>query len=367
MCKELVILENNTTEVIDIQNMLEASQKGAKGNKLIELYLSTLTSKHTVKAYKNSIYAFFKALYGDRELTVDDMIVDPPVAMAYANALLNHVKSGKIKTATYNGKVKGINYFYDWLINLTTFNTTNFKVLNSNPFSGVKQKAENDSEGADPLSPEEIMLMLNNPNVKSKHLQERNRLLLELGISTGSRNDALLKVSLSGIKRIGSDYVLEVIDKFGKKDYKAINNYYERLLEWYHQDLSIRENDNGTIFNMHPDSASRIIREWAKSLNINKKISFHSLRTTTAVQIFHNSGGNLYSVQMQLDHSHTSTSKIYVEKENKIKYDGDNIIMSIKGALDSFEDTLKGMDKDTLIQTLMKLDINIKAQIIRQL
>jgi site-specific recombinase XerD len=227
-------------------------------------------------------------------------------------------------------------------------------------------KSENDCEGSEPLSIDEINLMLNTPYGTSEHIVNRNLLIFELGITTGIRCDALMGIKIEDITSHSKDIIVSAKGKEDKTAKKPINHYYERILAWYNEDLKVRTKDNGTIFNITPIHANRIIKEWASQCSINKNITFHSLRTTTAVQIYHNTNGNLFKVQKMLDHSHVSTSKIYVDKEKAICHDGEDIIVNIQQA-DKLYDKLQQLSKEQLIKLISELDVATKLSILNKL
>lgn len=367
MNNEVVILENDL-EIVGKDFAMEVFQGGMykntrSGNDVIEAYLSTLNSKHTVRQFRKSISDFFTYLYGNDIISTQDLVINPVKAVGYQESLKMLLNNGEMKTSTYNAKIKGVKYFYDWLITQTTLNTHDIKVFNINPFSSVKQKAENDSEGSEPLTPDEVLLMLNNPIGGTVHLQTRNILMLEIAISTGIRNNALLSITTDNIKTIDGKTVLSAKDKHNKVATRPITHYHQELLEWYNEDMKLRTDDNGTIFNLHPHSANKIIKEWAKEVGIQKKITFHSLRTTTAVQIYHLTDGNLGRTQLALNHSNSTTTKRYVVKENVINCDAENIVESIKNTEKNFEDFVNSLSAEQMREILLNMNTTTKIQI----
>lgn len=372
MSQSVVVLDSrrNVTE----EKYIEIFENGItiktnEGNKIIESFLKKHNTENTKRAYRNSILEFFKFMYKEEmlpHLTFNMMIVNPSHALAYEEFLLNQLKEKKIKIATFNSRVRGIKQFYDWLIYHTTSNTTNEKIFNVNPFAKIKQRVENDSEGSEPLTLDEVELMLNNPYTKNKHLQERDLLILEMAISTGIRNTALITITEDNFYERDGNYILKVEDKGGKVAHMSINKYYDRLMKWYSIDKKLRTDDNGTIFNLHPHSANRIIREWAKSVGIKKKITFHSLRTTTACEVVRMSGGNLFKAQEVLHHADVKVTHRYVDKAKKIIYDAEHVLDGVD-MIKKFDETIQEMSKDELVDLLLSLSKDIKTDIIRKI
>lgn len=354
---ELAVINNNTNVEILINNV--------NSEDVIQMYLKTLKSPHTVRVYDKCIRDFFIYLYGTDNISLSQMVVDPVDASKYAEYCKERLDKGEIKTATYNGKIKGVKQFYDWLITQTTSNKLQLKLFHINPFSVVKQLNENDKEGSEPLTLEEIQLMLDNPYGKSAHIQERNKLLLELGITTGIRNTALLSLTEDDIKKDGTNYYVEVIDKENKTAKRGITPYYDRLITWYERDKIFRGGKDGTIFNLTPIHANRIIKGWAESVGITKKITFHSLRTTTAVMVTHNTG-SLSRAQLVLGHTFESTTKGYVDKERTINTDAENLLQDVD-KLKEFDDLVSNVDTDNLINALNNLDADTKLKIMKNL
>lgn len=363
----IAVIERREGSVIDFY------EKGIKlsstnGFQIVEMFLTTLNSNNTVTAYKKSVldfYDYYYGIYSTNYLTLDMMVIDPSVANNYSNYWKEKLDNGEIKTSTYNCKIKGIRKFYDWLIIQTTKNTESNRLFNINPFKGVSQKSEDcDKEGSDPLDSKEVELMLNNPIGNNEHIQERNKLILEIGISTGIRNDAIITMKMTDIIRIGGEYVIITRDKGKKASNIALNEeYYERLVKWYEIDKKIRRDKGESIFNIHPSHANRIIKEWANSVGIDKRITFHSLRSTTAMMIYHNSDNNIYEVQMALRHSDEKTSAGYVQKGYKIIKTG-KYLLKRASEIKKFDETLNNMSKEELIYLISNLSDNLKLSII---
>jgi site-specific recombinase XerD len=357
---ELINMELTKTNGLAV----EISQNGNRtttllGEDIIEAYLSTLNSDNTRDSFRRAINSFFSTLYPNDILTAEMMIINPAQAQGYALMYKNAYRNKEIMASTYNSKIKGIKYFYDWLIVQTTLNTMNMKIFNVNPFAQVKLISESDSVGSMPLEIDEVILMLANPYGHNDHIKERNSLLLEMAITTGIRRTAITSITINNIKKIGNNWVLEVMDKGNKRDIKSINNYYDRLIKWYNHDKLFRTptEDKDVIFNISDKTANRIIKTWVEKVGINKDITFHSLRVTTAIEIFKREGNNIFAVQSYLNHSSANTSKIYVDKMNTIKTAGEDIINDGKLANSiNVEEVLNNANKEDLLMAIKTLD-----------
>ena len=309
-------------------------RKHFTGDEIIERFLRKYNSENTQRSYKRAIYDFFNWMYNrnvEGNLTPEELIVDTFDAEDYEYECKQRLDEGIDKTTTFNARLKGLKSFYKWLVLNTTSDVSGVRVFTVNPFAVVKLKSEDlTMEGADFLTDDEIILMLNNPFGESRHLQERNKLILEIGIATAIRNDAFAKITINNIIVRDGNYVIDTIDKGEKPVERPINPCYDRLMEWYEKDLQLRTSDNGTIFNMHPRSLDRLIRRWAKQCGISKKISFHSLRSTTAIKVYHESGDNSDVAQEILNHDYKRTTKNYLRKEKLINHTAEYLVENIK-------------------------------------
>ena len=226
--------------------------------------------------------------------------------------------------------------------------------------------SETDSEGSMPLTAEEIMLMLDNPHGQNKHTQERNRLLLEIAVTTGIRNNALLALTDENLKIIDGVKLILTLDKGNKISKKPIPHYYDRLVNWYTTDCFMRKNGSKSIFNLTAKGANDVITKWAKAVGIEKRVTFHSLRTTTAVQIHSREGNSIDSAQTFLNHSHRETTQIYLNKTNDVNMAGVDIIEDMR-KVERFAEELESYNKEDLVKALDTLPSSIKNQILNAL
>lgn len=340
--------------------------KHVDGDKIIEMFINRHTSANTRRIYAKSIYEFFTWKCGDKKLTLQDMIIESIEAEEYSNTHLEQVDKKNIKRSTYNCKIKGIKLFYEWLLDNTTFNNKDIKLLNINPFKNISQLKEKDAQGSDFLKEDELKLMLNNPYGDTEHLKQRNLLILIFAITTGIRNTALLNISLDTLQIIDGKPCVVTYDKGEKYTEKELRNeYYEDLMEWYDKDIKMRKENNGTIFNILPITAGKIITKWAKEVGIEKKITFHSLRTTSAILVYRNTG-NVYEVQKFMEHESTKTTNIYLKKEERVNHCGTNLLVNMD-VEDKFDKLIDTLDKETMSKLIKSLDIKTKIELYRQI
>jgi site-specific recombinase XerD len=353
-------------ELIQSMNLQKAWDKN-EGEHYIVRFIKSYQSKNTQTVYAKSIYEFFNWMYGDAPITKERLLVTQEDVGEYNLSLLKQLNDGKIKTNTYNNRIKGIKKFYAWLIVETQNIRTGQNFINANPFGNIKQlDTEVDVEGSDFLTEKEIELMLNNPFGEDEHTKERNKLIFVLALSTGTRNSALITITEENLQIIDGKYCICILDKGNKKFKKEIKEeYYNELLTWYHEDLKYRCIKNNSIFNIIPTTASRMIKSWAKSIDIEKRITFHSLRTTSAIEIY-KSTNNVYEVKKFMGHSKIETTDIYLGKQNEVNSLGKNIIDNIKHERD-FDSVVDIMSEEDAKNLLKSLAPQIKAQLLSQL
>ena len=143
----------------------------------------------------------------------------------------------------------------------------------------------------------------------------KQRAILEMLYSTGCRVGELVILKKSDI-----DWQEKTVQLFGKgKKYRTsfLNAKAEVALKEY---LNSRKDDNEWLFvsdrkpynQMHASGVQKIIREMAERTgdNVNKKVSPHVLRHTTASVMLENNA-DLSSIQIVLGHSNINTTMIY--------------------------------------------------------
>lgn len=345
-------MENNTVDI----------------NTLIEMFLNQYSSNQTKRAYRRSIYAYLAFLYGDvKELTFSELVTQTMDAQLYFNHYKEKLLDGEIKTSSLNNMIKGIKYFYNWLMGITTINGINFQnPFKINPFHNIQQVSENDSEGSEPLSKEELSLMLSKVYGSDDNCKLRNKLMFTIAITTGIRVTPLTSLTWNNIKEDSNGHYIEILDTNKNRKLMKIRireEYFAELLEWSSKQGC--SDSSKPIFGICPDRANVIIKEWAKSVGITKKITFHSLRTTTACEVYDKSE-NIDIARDMLGHSSIATTKRYIDKKKSVKEYGMDIITNTKDVSD-LSNLLNLLSKESIIELLNNLDDNTKLEILKKL
>lgn len=166
------------------------------------------------------------------------------------------------------------------------------------------------------LSIEEVDALLAAPD-SSTPFGVRNKAMLELLYASGMRVTELISLGLDdvhlsmGFVRVVGKGNKERIVPLGKEATKALNTYLERG----RRALLKHERHDKLFVNHHGRPISRqgfwkIMKQLAKTANIKKDFSPHTLRHSFATHLLEN-GADLRSVQEMLGHADLSTTQIY--------------------------------------------------------
>jgi integrase len=115
--------------------------------------------------------------------------------------------------------------------------------------------------------------------------------------------------------------------KTNKPEYPPIS---DKAVRWLPERGFAKDNDR--IFQMPPNGyANKLLREWAKSAGITKKISYHVSRHTTATLLL-SSGVPLTTVQKIMGHSDIRTTLRYAKVIDKNVSDAVEILDNLPDA-----------------------------------
>lgn len=172
------------------------------------------------------------------------------------------------------------------------------------------------------LSIEEVDNLL---DIKPNNAFEyRNKAMLELMYSSGLRVSELVSLKLNDI-----DLDNKYVRCFGKGKKERIIpigdyaiDYLKLYIEEYRPLLKKKYQTDSIFLNNHGKEMTRggfflIIKQIAKSKNIDKNITPHMLRHSFATHLLNN-GADLRTIQEMLGHSNISTTQIYTNLTNDI-------------------------------------------------
>ena len=205
--------------------------------------------------------------------------------------------------------ISGLRSYFDYLI-FENYRATNPTDLIETPKIGIKLP--------DTLSKEEIDSLISAVDL-SKGDGERNRAMLETMYGCGLRVSELIDLKISDL--FFDEGFIKIIGKGNKERFVPIHlraqNYIVLYMNEIRSHLPIKKGYEDTLFlNRRGKSLSRqmifmIIKDLAIKINLNKKISPHTLRHSFATHLLKN-GADLRAIQQMLGHESITTTEVYV-------------------------------------------------------
>jgi integrase/recombinase XerD len=205
--------------------------------------------------------------------------------------------------------ISGLRSFFDYLI-FEDYRKTNPTDLIEPPKIGRKLP--------DTLSENEINELI--ASIDLSHSQgERNRTILETMYSCGLRVSELITLKISDL--FFEEGFIRVIGKGNKERFIPIHQTAQKYILFYIRDIRshIQEKKGfeDTLFlNRYGKGLTRqmifmILKDLAIKINLNKKISPHTLRHSFATHLLKN-GADLRAIQQMLGHESITTTEVYI-------------------------------------------------------
>lgn len=205
--------------------------------------------------------------------------------------------------------ISGLRSYFDYLI-FENYRATNPTDLIETPKIGIKLP--------DTLSKEEIDSLISAVDL-SKGDGERNRAMLETMYGCGLRVSELIDLKISDL--FFDEGFIKIVGKGNKERFVPIHlsaqNYIVLYMNEIRSHLPIKKGYEDTLFlNRRGKSLSRqmifmIIKDLAIKIDLNKKISPHTLRHSFATHLLKN-GADLRAIQQMLGHESITTTEVYV-------------------------------------------------------
>lgn len=205
--------------------------------------------------------------------------------------------------------ISGLRSYFDYLI-FENYRATNPTDLIETPKIGIKLP--------DTMSKEEIDSLISAVDL-SKGDGERNRAMLETMYGCGLRVSELIDLKISDL--FFDEGFIKIVGKGNKERFVPIHlsaqNYIVLYMNEIRSHLPIKKGYEDTLFlNRRGKSLSRqmifmIIKDLAIKINLNKKISPHTLRHSFATHLLKN-GADLRAIQQMLGHESITTTEVYV-------------------------------------------------------
>lgn len=210
--------------------------------------------------------------------------------------------------------ISGLKSFFSYLI-FEDFRTDNPMELIESPKTGRKLP--------DTLAIEEIDMLIGAIDLSSNE-GERNRALLETLYGCGLRVSELVALKISDL--FFEEGFIKITGKGNKQRFVPVGGLTQKYIEIYKNEvrvhLTIQKGFEDTLFlNRRGKQLTRamiftIIKDLAVKINLNKKISPHTLRHSFATHLLEN-GADLRSIQLMLGHESITTTEIYVHLDRK--------------------------------------------------
>ena len=187
--------------------------------------------------------------------------------------------------------------------------------INSSPLNDIESpKIEN--KLPEVLTEDEIKRLISSVNLDSKFGQ-RNKTIIEVLYGTGIRVSELTDLKLSNI--FFDENILKVTGKGNKERFVPLGKIASIEIKKYLNDrdkLKINSKFSDILFlNRYGRQLTRsmifkVINDYSKNANIDKKISPHTLRHSYATHLLKN-GADLRTIQLILGHESITTTEIY--------------------------------------------------------
>ncbi len=205
--------------------------------------------------------------------------------------------------------ISGLRSYFDYLI-FENYRASNPTDLIETPKIGIKLP--------DTLSKEEIDSLISAVDL-SKGDGDRNRAMLETMYGCGLRVSELINLRISDL--FFDEGFIKIVGKGNKERFVPIHlraqNYIVLYMNEIRSHLTIKKGYEDTLFlNRRGKSLSRqmifmIIKDLAIKIDLNKKISPHTLRHSFATHLLKN-GADLRAIQQMLGHESITTTEVYV-------------------------------------------------------
>lgn len=266
-------------------------------------------SKNSLDAYSADITEFnsFVALKGVKDLK--DVKKTEIVSF-----LLDIKNQGKSK-ATANRKIASLRAFYGYLQSI--------EEIKENPTTNIKSP-KIERRAIEFLTIEEMVLLLSIPDKSCKGV--RDKALLEIIYATGIRVSELVEANVEDINlRVG---FITCTGEHGKARIVPIGKYGRAALDEYIFEARgkiIKESKEKALFvnyqgkRLTRQGLWKILKEYAKAANLEKKLTPQILRNSFAAHMIQN-GADLKSLQELLGHEDLTATQIYLSvTKNRIK------------------------------------------------
>lgn len=260
-------------------------------------------SKNTIDSYTRDLDKLILFL-AENEISFTPISIDNSTIQQF-----NYEVAKKVNPRSQSRIISGLRSFFDYLV-FEDYRETNPTDLIEAPKIGRKLP--------DTLSEEEINELIS--AVDLSHPQgERNRTILETLYSCGLRVSELITLKISDL--FFDEGFIKVTGKGNKERFVPIHYNAQKYITIYINEirshLKPAKSFEDTLFlNRRGKGLTRqmiftILKDLAVKINLNKKISPHTLRHSFATHLLKN-GADLRAIQLMLGHESVTTTEVYV-------------------------------------------------------
>jgi integrase/recombinase XerD len=258
---------------------------------------------NTIQNYRLDILKLTQYLSDfNSSLTPEDIKEEDIQSFIYAiSKLINERSQARL--------ISGLKSFFDYLV-FEGYRTTNPLELIESPRLGRKLP--------DTLSTQEIDQLID--AIDLSHPQgQRNKSIIETLYGCGLRVSELTDLKLSDL--YFEEGFIKVIGKGNKERLVPINTYTQKYINLYKDEVRIHQEPKSEFkdilfLNRRGAKLTRamiftIVKQLAKTANVQKNISPHTFRHSFATHLLEN-GANLRVIQQMLGHESITTTEIYM-------------------------------------------------------
>lgn len=259
-------------------------------------------SDYTLVSYRDDLLELYD-FYTDL-INVDDVIVREYLEYLYSRGLNRN---------SISRKLSAIRSFYNYLVSCDIVKVNYFKDVSNPKRARVLPKYVFDND---------LEIMFNSFD-KSKALEQRNLLILEMLYATGVRVGELVKIRIDDIDKYNNS--IRILGKGSKERMVFYGSFCEDIMDLYLRDGRLKllkgKNSDYLFINKNGGVLSaryirKMINDVVRKCEIDYHISPHTLRHTFATDML-NAGADLVSVKELLGHSTLNTTSIYTHVTNE--------------------------------------------------
>jgi integrase/recombinase XerD len=264
-------------------------------------------SKNTIDSYSRDLVKLTNYL-DQNDIKISPITVDKEIIQQFIYEIAKQVNPRSQARI-----ISGLRSFFDYLV-FEDYRETNPTDLIEAPKIGRKLP--------DTLSEDEINALIQ--SIDLSHPQgERNRTILETMYSCGLRVSELITLKISDL--FFDEGFIKVTGKGNKERFVPIHYNAMKFITTYinqiRNQLKPAKTFEDTLFlNRRGKGLSRqmiftILKDLAIKIDLNKKISPHTLRHSFATHLLKN-GADLRAIQHMLGHESITTTEVYVHLDN---------------------------------------------------